>query len=203
MPEDQIRAYDPRRGDWALDLPSQPGPAASIFDQIVWWLSNQQMAKPGITAGVMPYSPKQIGTTDDILRDISGRMAMLLRAKAPIREADPRIIAQIGSSNSMRGSGSPPGLESLWGSSRSGRAAHRFISGDYSPSMIDTAFRDASDYNIVPLSDTIRRYVANNLDISTGSTGGTFPVLSMKTDWFGKRPTQKQVLELMKRGLYP
>lgn len=188
MPESQIRRYDPMRGDWALDLPPQPGPAASVLGQMVWWLTNMQMARPGITAGVMPLRPKQIGMVDDILRDIRGRMLMLLQGKAPVKEADPDIMRQL-VRNSMRYEfvASPP------------QGAHEIYQGAYRPYEVSGRFPGP-----VHLSkSTIRKYTAKNLLLVPEAEGPAEPVLSMKTDWFGPSLPIRDRWELMRRGLLP
>ena len=199
MAEAQIRAYDPRRGDYALDLPAQPGPAASDLDRVAWWLSNLQMTRPGITASVMPIRPRQMGSIDDILRDIRGRMAMLLQSKAPLKEPDPRIIAQIARANAL---GTRPYAE----------GQHVNIESSYSPNQILdrwSASMPRSDIERIRPRTPWMQAVAPNLMLSPhsnvmGGFGfGSLPILSMKTDWFGPTPGPLASWELMRRGLYP
>ena len=214
----ELRRYDPMRGDYALDLPAQPGPAASNFDRLAWWLSNLDPGRlkgPFETAGIDPMAvlfgtppgvpgksphpglleftpllgmalarrpsgPKQIGSIDDILRDIRARMAMLLRGKAPVREADPEIVREL----TKFGQRATP-MQTF----RPGRGRGGYQERVPTPSL--PRWVEEHPYSIGP-----------NLVTESG-----FPILSMKSEWWNP-PEQSmeaytQVRRLKDLGLWP
>lgn len=219
---DQIRAYDPRQGDWALDYSPRPLSNDPIA-QTAWWLTNLGSTRPGISAAVMPIRPKQIGSVDEILRDIRGRMGMLLRGNAPVREGDPEIVRQLtglGQRTSPAYSQEPfdldyqevvppPVLPSIT------------MSGSYHPNDVDDAFFRM--YRRSPAESTIRKYMTPTWLGLFNSTETPFsfppsireqlvedigqPLMSMKSEMWPTNPNvpipEKTLWNLFKKGLFP
>lgn len=78
--EPTLRAYDIRRGDYALD---QPTPDPSPIGQLLQLLLNPPFARPGISAGVMPMMPSK-----------PSGLARLTQPQQDVLPNDPKSIVQ-------------------------------------------------------------------------------------------------------------
>ena len=176
-----------------------------------------------------PLSTEQM---DDLMRDIRGKMGMLLRGNAPPKEPDPSIVRQLtglGQRTDMFLSPALSPSERLerWRFDRGvsfPRLPVARVEGSYGPPEIENRLweargRPAPKWPNDPIQREASRSVAPNLSVRTtpeGQVGDIIPMLQMKSEWWdppwemlsGKDRMSEQdrawvLYDLMRRGLFP